>query len=104
MYTVIYSLDFEPITVVDLPKEFLDTLEKKGVGYLRVKETESICKLICGSILWPDGTLKPVVVTSDEETALLMQCSWLPGQTGYALYLKRQIRTLTDKLIKAMRK
>ena len=105
MNTVLYTIDFEPITVVDLPKSFLDTLEAKGHAYLIIKDTEPVKRadLYCGSILWPDGSMKPIVVTRDEETALLLKCDWLPGQVGTINILKRNIRKLMDKVIKRMR-
>lgn len=104
MYTVIYSIDFEPITVLDIPKDFLDKVEKSGKGTLRIKDTDKTCNLLCGTIIWPDGSLKPVIVTIDEESALYMQCSWLPGQISSVGFMKKHLRALTDKLIKAMRK
>lgn len=104
MYTVIYSIDFEPITVLDIPKDFLDTVEKTGRGILKVKDSDKVCRLLCGSIIWPDGSLKPVIVTTDEEVALYMQCSWLPGQVSSVGFMKKHLRAVTDKLIKAMRK
>jgi hypothetical protein len=104
MYTIIYSLDFEPITVLDIPKDFLDIIEKKGTGILKIKDTDKVCRLYCGMLSWPDGSKKPVIVTKDEEEALYMQCSWLPGQRSSVGFLKNHVRGLTDKLIKAMRK
>lgn len=103
MYTIIYSIDFEPITVLDLPKNFLDTLEKTGKGILKIKDADKTCKLMCGTIIWPDGSTKPVVVTVDEESALFIQCSWLPGQRSTVGFMKKHLRAVTDKLIKAMR-
>lgn len=103
MYTVIYSVDFEPITVLDLPKDFLDTLEKTGRGILKIKDTDKACRLLCGSVVWPDRSLKPVVVTVDEEAALFMQCDWLPGQRSAVGFMKKHLQAVTEKLIKAMR-
>ena len=105
MNTIIYSIDFEPITVVDLPRPFLDSLEAKGHAYLIIKDTEPVkrCDLYCGSIVWPDGSVKPIVVTKDEENALLLKCDWLPGQVGTVNIYKRNIRKLMDKVIKKLR-
>ena len=103
MLTILYSAGFEPITAVTLPKSFLDTLEVNGHAQITIKDTDLSVKLYCGSIVWPDGTIKPIVVTLDEENALILKCDWLPGQVGTVNTLKRSIRKLMDKVIRQMR-
>jgi hypothetical protein len=105
MNTILYSLDYEPITIIDLPREFLDKLETNGHATLMIKDTDPIktCKLYCGSITWPDLSTKIVVITKDEEEALMLKCDWLPGQVGTVNIYKRNIRKLMDKVIRGLR-
>lgn len=105
MNTILYSIDFEPITVVDLPKHLLDSLETMGTACLLIKDTDPPiqCKLYCGAIRWPDNSSKPIIFTKDEEAALMLKCDWLPGQVGTVNIYKRNIRKLMDKVIRRMR-
>lgn len=121
MNVVIYTSDFEPITVLDLPVWLLEQMEK--VGYVRIAVQEPLENIInkspdellesfhpkvvlirCEKLRWRDGTLKPILVTPDEELALMLKPEWLPGQRQAVNSYKGTIKFLTEQLVKAMRK
>lgn len=103
MNTIIYSKDFEPITAVDLPIEILESAEKVGVIMLVLKKSDtenSLVRVECKKIKWLDGSMKPVMITDDEENALLLKPDWLVGQKLVVKAYQRTLKILTDKLKK----
>ena len=121
MNVVLYTADFEPITVLDLPLWLLEQMEK--VGYVRVAVQEPLANILedlhkdptimhqpkvvtirCEKLRWKDGTLKPILVTPDEELALMLKPEWLPGQRQAVNSYKGTIKFLTEQLVKVMRK
>ena len=118
MNVVIYTEDFEPITVIDLPVWLLEQMEKVGAVRVAVMKPPSIMlttepidydpppivTIYCEKMRWKDGTTKPILITYDEELALTLRPEWLPGQQGAINNYKQVIRTLTDNLVRAMRK
>lgn len=118
MNVVLYTEDFEPITVLDLPTWLLEQMERVGHARVAVMRPPSwttnevpvpelaleTVTIYCERLRWKDGTVKPVLVTSDETLAMLLRPEWLPGQRQAINGYKEAIRTLTDNLIKAMRK
>lgn len=118
MNVVLYTNDFEPITVLDLPQWLLEQLERQGNARVAVMRPVSVTQpqepinsfnpdivtIYCEKLRWKDGTVKPVLVTSDEELAMILRPEWLPGQRQAVNSYKEAIRTLTDNLIRAMRK
>lgn len=120
MNVVLYTNDFEPITVLDLPTWLLEQLERQGAVRVAVMrpvqfgdvksvpigsvEGPQVVTIYCERLRWKDGTVKPVLVTTDEELALTLKPEWLPGQRQRVQSYQHAIRTLTDSLVKAMRK
>jgi hypothetical protein len=120
MNVVIYTADFEPITVLDLPPWLLDQMEKVGGVRIAVQDpVKDVLRLsgeritmpelktvhvLCEKLRWRDGTLKPILVTPDEELALMLRPEWLPGQRAAINNYKGTISYLTSELVKAMRK
>ena len=121
MRVVLYTDDFEPITVLDLPLWLLEQLERQGevrVAVLRPThaapasggvavgsvEGPDVVTIYCEKLRWKDGTTKPILVTYDEELALSLRPSWIPGQTQLIQSYQSALRHLTEQLIKAMRK
>lgn len=121
MNVVLYTNDFEPITVLDLPVWLLEQMEK--VGYVRVAVQEPLTNVLakapedlgqflqpkvvtirCEKLRWRDGTLKPILITPDEELALMLKPEWLPGQRAAVNSYNNTVRFLTDQLVKVMRK
>lgn len=103
MNTIIYSVDFEPITVVELPLNVIESAEQKGGIMLALRkdnETSGLIKVDCHKIIWADGTLRSVFITADEELALLLKPEWLVGQKGVIGAYQRTLKILTDKLKK----
>jgi hypothetical protein len=49
---------------------------------------------------WHDDTTKTILVTPDEEIALILRPAWLPGQNASVQGYRAVIRNLTDQLIK----
>ncbi len=123
MNVVLYTTDFEPITIIDLPLWLLEQLERQGsvrVAVMRplsmpdLKVGDSVpvgsvegpqCVTIyCEKLRWRTGDTKTILVTSDEELAMTLRPEWLPGQRATVGGYQRAIRMLQDQLIKAMRK
>ena len=118
MNVILYTTDFEPITVLDLPLWLIEKAEKEQlikiavaapvkveeITDLQVALQPRVLHIMCQKIRWRDGTLKSILVTPDEELALLAKPAWLPGQVATTNAAFKAIRTLTDRLIKAMRK
>lgn len=118
MQVVLYTQDFEPITILDLPLWLLEQLERQGsvrVAVLRPPklvaptdpvnfESPEVVTIYCERLRWKDGTVKPVLVTSDEELALTLKPDWLPGQRQRVQSYEKAIRGLTESLVRAMRK
>lgn len=112
MNVVIYTPDFEPITVIDLPKSVLDKTEERGYVKIAVKRnkqqaldgTEPVITVQCKKILWEDGTVKPLLITSDEVLTLTLDPGWLPGQLAVVQNSKSLLTKLHNKVIQLMRK
>lgn len=119
MNVVLYTNDFEPITVLDLPQWLLEQLERQGsvrVAVLKPVMLENtkvpvgsvegpqVVTIYCERLRWKDGSVKPVLVTDDEELALTLRPEWLPGQRQRVQSYQKAIRGLTDSLVRAMRK
>ena len=109
MNVILYTEDFEPITVIDLPRWLLDDIERQG--RIRVSTAKAVSgvqpeciDIYCAKVAWIDGTYKPILVTPDEELALEAVPHWLPGQVATVHAYKRNIKELMNRLIKAMRK
>ena len=96
MNIILYTQDFEPITVVDLPHWLLEALERDGAIKVAVKRPitpDFVERVAVGSVegpetvtiqakrlRWHDGSVKPIYVTNDEVLALTLKPEWLPGQ------------------------
>lgn len=117
MNVILYTTDFEPITVLDLPLWVLEQAEKHraikivvstppGMPEITLPESKEprTITIYCKRLIWEDGTVKTVYVTEDEELTLITKPAWLPGQIGTFNAAIKGIRTLTERLIKAMRK
>jgi hypothetical protein len=121
MNVVLYTQEFEPITVLDLPHWLLEQLERQGsvrVAVLRPVqfaqldtqvpvgsvEGPQVVTIYCEKLRWRDGSLKPILVTNDEELALTLRPHWLPGQVATVQSYQKAVRHLTEQLVKVMRK
>lgn len=119
MNVVLYTTDFEPITILDLPLWLLEQLERQGavrVAVMRpvswVTEEEPVqhdpsvetVTIFCEKLRWHGDQVKTVLVTPNEELALMLRPEWLPGQRATINGYKAAITHLTKQLVKAMRK
>ena len=118
MNVVLYTNDFEPITVLDLPVWLLDRLEEQGAVRVAVRkppttvlqstpvdfEPPEVVNIYCEKLRWKDGSVKPVLVTDDDQLALTLRPEWLPGQRNAVQSYQKAIRHLTENLVRAMRK
>lgn len=122
MRVVLYTTDFEPITVLDLPMWLLDQLERQGVVRVAVpprpeemlKQIEEnvgifepkmdIVDIFCERLKWKDGSVKTILITPNEELALALRPDWLPGQQQAVNWYRNTIHALVDQLQKQFRK
>ena len=117
MQVVLYTTEFEPITILDLPIWLLDQMEVQGGARVAVYlppelELETgneidpeqfkpeIVTIFCEKLRWRDDTLKTILVTPNEELALMLRPEWLPGQRQAVNHYKKMIRQLTEQLIR----
>ena len=120
MKTVLYSTDYEPITIIDLPLWLLEKLERDGGAKLAVQKPitleqlqspsipesvpHDILTLYCDKLRWRDGNLKAIVITPDEELALALRPEWLPGQLQAVNWYKRSLNEAIDIIFKDRKK
>jgi hypothetical protein len=108
MNVVLYSVDFEPITVVDLPRWLLDKCEQRGFVKISVplptKSEPDMLVVYCKKLMWHDGSTKTFLTTENEVLALALRPGWLPGQTQVVQTTEGIIRRLHHKVIELMRK
>lgn len=113
MKTVLYTTDFEPITILDLPIWLLERMEREGGARVAVtpRLTPELLQndeaaepkletvdILCEKLRWRDGSLKPILVTPSEELVLALTPDWLPGQQQAINYYKRTILGLIEQL------
>ena len=117
MNTVLYTHDFEPITVINMPMWLLDEIERQGgcrvtvsgytkenvCGKLTPEESkqvppDKIITIQLCKVRWSDGTLKPILIVDNEELALLLKPEWLAGQRQEINYYKQTIKQLHQAL------
>ena len=96
MHAVLYTRQLEPITVVDIPMWLWDRLRRGEVIRLAVQEPPSLVPLsgpppaeiwtrtvsIFGEKFRRREHEALMLFTADEESALLLQAEFLPGQRG----------------------
>jgi len=120
MNIILYTYDFEPITVINLPPWLLETIEREGSAKVAIKRpitADFIEKVAVGSVerpetvtielkklRWHDGHLKSIYVTKDEVLALILKPEWLPGQRLQIQNLQGAIGWLGKQLRDQMRK
>jgi hypothetical protein len=115
MQVVLYTTDFEPITILDLPTWLLDQMEKNGGARIAVSLPPELLEdsdidvsrfkletvlIFCEKLRWRDDTLKTILVTPHEELALSLRPYWLPGQRQAVNHYKDVIRQLHEQLIR----
>jgi hypothetical protein len=120
MNIVLYTPDFEPITVVDMPMWLLEAIERDGAVKVAVKRPltqDFIERVAVGSVegpenvvirlaklRWMDGTIKPIYVTDSEVLALTLKPEWLPGQRLQVQNFESAINWLSGHLKRLMKK
>lgn len=117
MNIVLYTRDFEPITVLDLPLWLIEQLERQGGVRVAVQEqaqwmaadaapTEPTLKTVtlrCVKLNWLNNEKKTIIITDDDELALRLKPDWLSGQRSQINNYKQTIDNLVKMLKKAMR-
>lgn len=119
MNIVLYTKDFEPITVLNLPLWLIEQMEKQGGVRVAVQEpvnsqwmmadpptTEAAPKTVtlrCVKLNWLGGEKKTIIITDDDELALSLKPEWLSGQRAQINNYKQTIDNLVTMLKKAMR-
>lgn len=106
---VLYTYDYEPITILELPHWVLEHLEQHGRCLIAVNEPfigsgapaaeqhyqysqPKTIEIRCEYLSWRDGSKKAILMTSDEELALALKPGWLPGQRQAVRNYESQLR------------
>lgn len=123
MNVVIYTRDMEPITVIDLPMWALEFGER--MDYVRVALPNDVVMATPASETWKEAEAKMRVVTlefvairlarghhdpvrrwlivaDDDELALALRPSWLPGQRRKVNEYERANRELATLLLNTL--
>lgn len=104
MRAVLYTYDLEPITIIDVPQEAMDYLRERGIVRIPVPTfpkasfplsspipTEvKIVTIRAEKFVFGDQETM-MLFTRDEETALQMKATFLPGQLGAIQDLQRNV-------------
>lgn len=115
MRVVIYTRGFEPITVIDVPLRYIELGRKYGQFRVAVPSAPLTLANLSAQPVHLDfrvvdirverlswfGDRKDVLIADDDELALLLTPSWLPGQQGEINAYERRIRTLVDFMFRA---
>ena len=122
MNIVLYTRDMEPVTIIDLPIDLLNWATNENSGYLRlaVPNPNPSC--------WLGGQYMPIAfdsytvgiefqrlilrsrveswlaIVDNDEYALMLKPSWLPGQQAKINYYEKTNRDLAFALLEHMRK
>lgn len=117
MNVVLYTIDLEPITILDLPLGVLEFGEREGMVCLEAMAPLSFHRMCDPG--YPDeltfhqvrlrfhklrfyGKESWMITTDDEELAMTLKPSWLPGQQGEVNRQRAAIRDLSNALLRAM--
>jgi hypothetical protein len=117
MNAVLYTHDMEPITVVDLQPWVWDRLKEGGHVNVYVKEPFRLWSkddyapqkprvvTITGELFRRRGVDAMMLFTHDEESALMLKASFLPGQRGTQQAREREAfaNGFVDALMKVSR-
>lgn len=119
MDVVLYTEDFEPITVIPLTIR-PEQIERYMGGRYRIPVPEFLPReLYAGTafndvlyariltirvepLIWKDGSRKFVLIAEDDVLALKLRPSWLPGQRGTVNDYRQAINNLAALLVQAM--
>lgn len=118
MRVVLYTRDLEPITIIEMPLWLLEQLERAGQVKVAVREPiqkqlltdpselkqPETLDIYCEKLRWRDGTLKSILVVSNDELALALKPEWLPGQLQAIKWYESAISQLVDTLKQKFKK
>lgn len=114
MNVVIYTRDMEPITIIDLPMWALEAGERRAfvqvavTDPVRLEPTSEFVQIQAITARAVTLEFNPIrfgavrswmITTRDEELAMLLRPSWLPGQRGSINQYERTVRDLSRMLI-----
>ncbi len=116
MNIVLYTRDMEPITIIDLHIDLIKLGEERGTVYVAVYNPPSAqfvtedtpftfsfkkVMLTFHKFVW-FGNVHYIITVNDDELALALKPSWLPGQRGHINDYKRTINLLSDALVRTL--
>ncbi len=119
MNVVLYTRDMEPITVIDLPMWALEAGDRCGMVALQVIPPVSLKPLDPGvpipmletRAVWLEfhrirlrDSQSWIVTVNDDELALTLKPSWLPGQRAKINQYEDSTRRLSAMLLDALAK
>lgn len=115
--TVLYTHDMEPITIIQLSQRSIDYLHQNGMVRLMVHQPNTFSRMagdpfvdldvqivtITMDVIRKGYQMYPILLTCDEESALLLQSAFLPGQqraraTDYASGVAQGFLLALEKL------
>lgn len=112
MIHVLYTEDFEPLTVIDVHPQTMDMMKagktivfqipnkiqeelknSRGENFVEMKPI----RIWTESFFWFDGSQKEILMTDGIESSLLLKPYWLPGQQATIQAYKKTIKQLKER-------
>jgi hypothetical protein len=82
MKTVLYTFDFEPITVIELPINLYNSIEKEHIRYIRLwVRPERVCII---------HEHEPIVIQAPEEVTLLVEKFIYREKTKFFFFVREE--------------
>ncbi len=117
MNTVLYTRDMEPITIIDLPIDLLNWATNENGGYLRIAVRQElqtrppidypeahyrileVVGIEFQRLIMRNRDTTWLAIVDNDEFALKLKPSWLPGQQAKINYCEKTLKELAMALL-----
>lgn len=117
MNIVLYTRDFEAITIIDVPMWAIDrmgTRDRIRIPIQSAPPNYSVdhsspvvwqfmyAEIYMERMKWIDGSMKNIFITDSDELALLLKPAWLPGQQGEINKMVKTQQMLLETILRSI--
>jgi hypothetical protein len=114
---VLYTRDFEAITIIDVPMWAIDRMRTRDSIRIPIQSAplnysvdHSIpvelqfmyAEIYMERMKWIDGSMKSIFITDSDELALLLKPAWLPGQQGEINKMVKTQQLLLETILRSI--